>query len=202
MTHGLADIPSGGGVTPIIEGGTGQITQVTAFDALSPNTTKGDIIVNDGTNDIRLPVGVDGQPLQADSTEPSGVKWGEHSNQRLQFNFDVNGALSAGSLIDAGRGMSTAMTIVAVTLFRGANGSGGTTTVDLNINGVTAYSTQANRPVVTSASGDNQVILATLPDVLAVIAGDYLSMDVDTIETGGGVTAPQDLSLVVELEVD
>jgi hypothetical protein len=42
---------------PIAEGGTGQITAVAAFNALSPLTTLGDLLTNDGTNNIRLAVG-------------------------------------------------------------------------------------------------------------------------------------------------
>jgi trimeric autotransporter adhesin len=42
---------------PIAEGGTGQITAVLAFNALSPLTTLGDILTNDGTNDVRVAVG-------------------------------------------------------------------------------------------------------------------------------------------------
>lgn len=57
------------------KGGTGQTTQTTAFDALSPTTTKGDIIVDDGTDAIRLAVGSNTQVLTADSGETSGVKW-------------------------------------------------------------------------------------------------------------------------------
>jgi hypothetical protein len=63
------------GTLPIANGGTGQTTQTAAFDALSPTTTKGDLIVNDGTNDIRLPVGTNDYVLTADSTQASGVKW-------------------------------------------------------------------------------------------------------------------------------
>lgn len=37
--------------------------------------TKGDILVNDGTNWNKLPVGTDGQVLAADSAESNGVKW-------------------------------------------------------------------------------------------------------------------------------
>lgn len=59
----------------INKGGTGQITKAAGFDALSPSTTKGDIIVYSTTN-IRLPVGSDGQILTADSTQTSGLKWG------------------------------------------------------------------------------------------------------------------------------
>jgi hypothetical protein len=41
----------------------------------SPLTTKGDVYVY-GTADARLPVGTNGQVLQADSTQTLGVKWG------------------------------------------------------------------------------------------------------------------------------
>lgn len=38
-------------------------------------TTKGDLLVFDGTAYVRLPVGVDGQVLTADSASAAGVKW-------------------------------------------------------------------------------------------------------------------------------
>lgn len=63
------------GTVAIANGGTGQTTQTAAFDALSPLTTKGDLIVHNGTNDIRLPVGTNDFVLTADSTQASGVKW-------------------------------------------------------------------------------------------------------------------------------
>lgn len=73
----LTNIPAANlsGTTAIANGGTGQTTQTAAFDALSPSTTKGDLIVNDGTNDIRVAVGTDAFVLTADSAEASGVKW-------------------------------------------------------------------------------------------------------------------------------
>jgi hypothetical protein len=73
------------GTLPIANGGTGQITQTAAFDALSPLTTKGDLIVNNGTNDIRLPVGTDAFVLTADSTQASGVKWAAASGSSAQY---------------------------------------------------------------------------------------------------------------------
>lgn len=60
---------------PIAGGGTGQATQTAAMDALSPTTTKGDLLVDNGTNVIRLAVGTNTQVLTADSVEASGVKW-------------------------------------------------------------------------------------------------------------------------------
>ena len=57
------------------QGGTGQTTKIAAFDALSPNTTKGDLIAYDGTDNVRLAVGTDTYVLTADSTAATGVKW-------------------------------------------------------------------------------------------------------------------------------
>jgi hypothetical protein len=45
------------------------------FDGLSPTTTKGDLIVRNASNNIRLPVGADGQIPIADSGEAAGIKW-------------------------------------------------------------------------------------------------------------------------------
>ena len=59
----------------IANGGTGQVTAVLGFNALSPITTKGDIITRDGTDNIRLGVGTDTFVLTADSTTASGIKW-------------------------------------------------------------------------------------------------------------------------------
>lgn len=66
------------GTLPIANGGTGQTTAVGAFDALAPTTTKGDLIVSDGTDNIRVAVGAtNGHVLTVDSAEASGVKWAE-----------------------------------------------------------------------------------------------------------------------------
>jgi hypothetical protein len=45
------------------------------IDQITPTTTKGDLIVENGTNATRLGVGSNNQLLSADSTEPTGVKW-------------------------------------------------------------------------------------------------------------------------------
>lgn len=60
---------------PIASGGTGQTTAVNAFDALSPTTTKGDLIVSNGTDNVRQAVGTNDYVLTADSTTATGVKW-------------------------------------------------------------------------------------------------------------------------------
>jgi len=63
------------GTVAIANGGTGQTTKLAAFDALSPATTKGDLIAYDGTDNVRLPIGTDTFVLTADSTQATGMKW-------------------------------------------------------------------------------------------------------------------------------
>ena len=70
-------LPLGTGVTgtlPIANGGTGNTSAAAAFSALSPLTTKGDILSYSST-DARLGVGSNGQVLTADSSETTGLKW-------------------------------------------------------------------------------------------------------------------------------
>lgn len=59
------------GVIPIANGGTGQTTQTTAFNALDPLTTQGDLITHNGTDSIRLAVGTSGQYMRSNGTDPA-----------------------------------------------------------------------------------------------------------------------------------
>jgi hypothetical protein len=72
-TTGTADNVTG--VVAIANGGTGQTTANPAFNALAPTTTKGDLIVSNGTANVRQAVGTDTYVLTADSTTATGVKW-------------------------------------------------------------------------------------------------------------------------------
>lgn len=60
----------------IADGGTGQDTQVAAFDALSPLTAQGDVLTHDGTNNVRLARGGAGKYLKMNAlgTTP---EWGD-----------------------------------------------------------------------------------------------------------------------------
>lgn len=62
------------GTLPINHGGTGQVTASAAFGALSPLTTKGDVL-GFSTLNARIPVGTNGQVLTADSAQTLGLKW-------------------------------------------------------------------------------------------------------------------------------
>ena len=70
-----ADLP----IVNIAHGGTNANSATSGFDNLSPTTTKGDIIVNDGTNNVRLGIGIDGQVLVANASAADGVEWGSVS---------------------------------------------------------------------------------------------------------------------------
>lgn len=58
---------------------------ITDFDGLAPTTTKGDIIVHNGSNNIRLGVGTDAYVLTADSGEASGIKWAAASSSGASY---------------------------------------------------------------------------------------------------------------------
>lgn len=100
------------GTVAIANGGTGQTTQTAAFDALAPTTTKGDLIVDNGTNNIRLGVGTDTYVLTADSTAAAGVKWaaaaGGGSNITAQGLWENNATISANYSITSGNNAMSA----------------------------------------------------------------------------------------------
>jgi len=92
------------GALPIANGGTGQTTAVLGFNALSPLTTKGDIIVNDGTNDVRKAVGSNGQVLSANSAQADGLEWVSPLVNPMDSEGDliVGGLAGAATKLDAG----------------------------------------------------------------------------------------------------
>lgn len=78
-SSGTLAVSLSGAALPIANGGTGQTSASTAFGALSPLTTKGDVLGYSTVN-ARVPVGSDGQVLTADSTQTLGVKWAAASS--------------------------------------------------------------------------------------------------------------------------
>jgi hypothetical protein len=68
-TSGTLAITYSGTALPIANGGTGQTTASAAFNALSPVTSTGDLIIGNGTNSAtRLAIGTNGQVLTSNGT--------------------------------------------------------------------------------------------------------------------------------------
>lgn len=92
------------GTLPLGNGGTGQTSAAAAFGALSPLTTKGDIL-GFSTVNARVPVGTDGQVLTADSTQTLGIKWAAASAGTQMYGMDIINS-----------GMSTSVAANALTI--------------------------------------------------------------------------------------
>lgn len=58
------------------DGSDKKLTYADFMSGFVPLTTKGDLLAYTGTQSVRVPVGIDGQVLVADSTQTEGVRWG------------------------------------------------------------------------------------------------------------------------------
>jgi hypothetical protein len=75
--------------------------------------------------------------------------------------------------------------------------AGSSLIVDINKNGTTIFTTQANRPTIAAAA--TAATLAGQPNVLTFAAGDLLSVDIDQIGSG---TAGSNLAVALVVELD
>lgn len=92
ITLGLSTVP-------IASGGTGATTALGAFNALSPLTTRGDLLTRDATNNVRLALGASGRYLYSDGTDASWrapVAADIGSGAALTTANDTNVTLTAG----------------------------------------------------------------------------------------------------------
>lgn len=80
------------GVVAIANGGTGQTTANPAFNALAPTTTKGDLIVNNGTVNVRQAVGTDTYVLTANSSSATGLSWAASTGSGATITNDTTTA--------------------------------------------------------------------------------------------------------------
>ena len=79
-TSGTLAITYSGTALPIANGGTGQTTASAAFNALSPVTSTGDLIIGNGANSAtRLAIGANGYILTSNGTTASWVAAGSGS---------------------------------------------------------------------------------------------------------------------------
>lgn len=184
------NVPGGQGVTPTgFKGNTGA-TGIATLNGISPTTTKGDLIADNGANspnanDVRLAVGTNGQVLAADDTQPTGL--GYKTVQPNSVANDRNIAIYDGT---TGRPvpLKDSKMLISTTGALQSTPSGG------NARGASAVDLQVVRvgnPQV--ASGTQSVIgggFANLASgVLSVVSGGTLntaSGDESTVGGGGG----------------
>lgn len=82
-------------------------------------------------------------------------------------------------------------TIVGIRATINTAPTGASVIVDVNKNGTTMYSTQANRPTIAVSTNS---VNATLPNTTTFVAGDYVTVDCDQI---GSTVAGSDLVVVI-----
>jgi hypothetical protein len=85
---------------------------------------------------------------------------------------------------------------MSIYMYRRIAGGSGSTVCDVNKNGVTIFTTQANRPTITSAQGANAVSQSGVIGVTSFVAGDYYTVQLDSKEGNN----PKDLSIVIEVK--
>jgi len=91
----------------IAKGGTGATAKTAAFNALSPVTTEGDLIIRDGTNNIRLAIGGSGTILKSNGTtaswqsEATGVTFDQDTTTTLALEVNTQYTSSNAGLVTA-----------------------------------------------------------------------------------------------------
>jgi hypothetical protein len=85
--------------------------------------------------------------------------------------------------------------ITHVWVHRRVAGTGGNTVLDVNNSGSTIFTNQANRPIISAATGNNAVVQSGTIDSPLFNAGDWIGIQLDDKEYG----QPKDLSITLEV---
>jgi len=180
------------GTLPIANGGTGQTSASTAFNALSPITTVGDLILGTGTNTAgRLAIGANSYVLTSDGTTASwaapsgGVSTFSAGTTGFTPNTATTGAVTlSGTLAttNGGTGLTSFTTNGAVyatstsalttgTLPVASGGSGATTLTGVLFGNGSSPFTAATGSEIATAIGSTAVTNATNASNVAITTG-------------------------------
>ena len=139
-----------GGTLNIANGGTGQTTASAAFNALSPITSTGDLIIGNGTNSAtRLAIGTSGYVLTSNGTTAS---WAASSGGVSSF--------SAGTTGFTPNSATTGAIVLSGTL---NIANGGT--------GITSFGTGVQTALGQNVTGSGSIVLATSPTLVTPALG-------------------------------
>jgi hypothetical protein len=98
------------------------------------------------------------------------------------YTFVVDGRLAVATNVPNAFVVTKDVEITACYIYCKTPGTADSTVVDVNKNGVTIYTTQANRPTLAFDDADGWA--SSVPDILTFAAGDVITLDIDAIATG------------------
>jgi hypothetical protein len=138
------------GTVAIINGGTGQTTASAAFNALSPITTTGDLILGNGANSAtRLGIGANGYLLTSDGTTaswqvaPTAVSTFSAGTTGLTPSTATSGAITLAGTLVVGNGGTGATTLTGYVKGTGTSALTASSTIpNTDITGLGTMSTQ------------------------------------------------------------
>ena len=177
------------GTLPIGNGGTGQTTASAAFNALSPVTTTGDLIIGNGTNSAtRLAIGANGYVLTSNGTTATwaastgGVTSFSAGTTGLTPNTATTGAVTLSGTLAVSNGGTgvTASTGANSVALRDANAN---LTVNSLFEGFTNVAAAGTTTTLTAASNPTYVVTGSggqtfqLPDATTLPAGAQFSFN-------------------------
>ena len=194
-TTGTADNVTG--VVAIANGGSGQTTASAAFNALSPITATGDLILGTGVNTAsRLAIGSNGYLLSSDGTTASwqpapagGVTTFDAGTTGLTPATATTGVISLAGTLVVGNGGTGATTLTGYVKGAGTSALTASSTIpNTDVTGLGTMSTQnANSVAVTGGAIDGTTIGATTASTGAFTTVSASGVITSTVTTG---TAP------------